>query len=85
MNSTMEALYNGVPLVVLPQMAEQKLTAQEVVDLGLGVTLKKSTKSNATELRQAVETIQQDPKYRQQTRQLQQLMLEAGGYQQAAT
>lgn len=85
MNSTMEALYNGVPLVVLPQMAEQKLTAQEVVDLGLGVTLKKSTKSNATELRQAVETIQQDPKYRQQTRQLQQLMLEAGGYRQAAT
>ena len=83
MNSTMEALYNGVPLVVLPQMAEQKLTAEQVANSGLGVMLKTSTKSGAEELRQAVEAVQQDPTYRQKTRQMQQLMLEAGGYQRA--
>ena len=84
MNSTMEALYNGVSLVVLPQMAEQKLTAQQVANLGLGITLEKSTKSSAMELSQAVETVQQDPTYRQQSRKMRQLMLEAGGYQRAA-
>lgn len=66
-------------------MGEQKLTALQVVDLDLGVTLRKSTKSSAIELRQAVETVQQEPKYRQQTHQMQQRMLEAGGYRQAAT
>ncbi len=85
MNSTMEALYNGVPLIVLPQMGEQKITARQVSALGLGITLQKSTKSGSMELRQAVETIQQTPTYRQQTHHMRQLMLEAGGYQQAAT
>ena len=36
MNSTMEALSLGVPLVVIPQMEEQELTAQQVDALGLG-------------------------------------------------
>lgn len=36
MNSTMEALASGVPLVAVPQMPEQQMNAQQVEDLGLG-------------------------------------------------
>lgn len=36
MNSTMESLYSGVPIVAVPQMPEQAMNAQQVVDLGLG-------------------------------------------------
>jgi MGT family glycosyltransferase len=36
MNSTMEALAFGVPMVVIPQMEEQALTARRVAELGLG-------------------------------------------------
>jgi MGT family glycosyltransferase len=36
MNSTMEALYFGVPLVAVPQQPEQIATARRVAELGLG-------------------------------------------------
>lgn len=36
MGSTMEALYYGVPLLALPQMPEQAVNADRVVELGLG-------------------------------------------------
>ncbi|MGI5507250.1 macrolide family glycosyltransferase [Lentzea sp. CA-135723] len=36
MNSTMEALHAGVPLVVVPQTPEQAANADRVVELGLG-------------------------------------------------
>lgn len=39
MNSTMEALYYGVPLLTLPQMPEQAVNADRVVALGLGQQL----------------------------------------------
>ncbi|GAP55121.1 uncharacterized UDP-glucosyltransferase YjiC [Arthrobacter sp. Hiyo6] len=36
MNSTMEALYFGVPLVAFPQQPEQEATARRIEELGLG-------------------------------------------------
>jgi demethyllactenocin mycarosyltransferase len=39
MASTMESLAHGVPLVVVPQMAEQRANADRVVELGLGVRI----------------------------------------------
>ena len=39
MNSTHEGLYNGVPLVVIPQSADQPVIAKQVESLGAGVTL----------------------------------------------
>ena len=39
MNSVMEALYFGTPVVALPHMPEQRITAARLAELGLGVDL----------------------------------------------
>ena len=41
-NSVMEALYYGVPLVVIPQVPQQIITANRVAELGLGVAIEKN-------------------------------------------
>jgi len=41
MNSTMESLAHGVPLVVIPQIEEQAITAARVAAMQLGVSLKR--------------------------------------------
>ncbi|WP_197523109.1 macrolide family glycosyltransferase [Actinokineospora pegani] len=39
MNSVLESLYHGVPMVVVPQMNEQRANALRVAELGLGAHL----------------------------------------------
>ncbi|NOU94403.1 glycosyl transferase family 1 [Paenibacillus sp. LMG 31456] len=39
MNSTSEGLYYGVPLIVLPQSADQPLVARRVAEMGAGIHL----------------------------------------------
>ena len=55
MNSVMEALHYGVPMVALPQMVEQRTTARRVADLGLGLLLEPATVT-ATTLARALRT-----------------------------
>jgi len=59
MGTTMEALSFGVPLVIIPQMPEQALTARRVAELGLGVMM---TRDEATSesLMAAVERVASD-------------------------
>lgn len=59
MNSTMEAMNAGVPLVVIPQMYEQELTAKRVDDLGLGVYLPKE-EVTVSRLQEAVQAVAGD-------------------------
>jgi MGT family glycosyltransferase len=42
MNSTMEALYSGVPMLLIPQMTDEDLIAGQVEKLGVGKMLKKA-------------------------------------------
>ena len=60
MNSVSEALYHGVPLVMLPKTTEQKGVAARVRQLGAGIYLKKETPH---EIRSAIETILKDASY----------------------
>lgn len=58
MNSTMESLYYGVPLVAFPQMPEQEANARRCVDLGLARLA--PPESTAEELRKTVDDVAAD-------------------------
>lgn len=60
MNSVQESLYFGIPMLVIPQMQEQRITASRVEELGLGKAIMDRTLVNATSLRNAVATITSD-------------------------
>jgi UDP:flavonoid glycosyltransferase YjiC (YdhE family) len=64
MNSVMESLYHGVPLVAVPQIPEQRAVAARAAELGLGVMLDAPTPDDlraavaaATAHRPAVEAL----------------------------
>lgn len=78
MNSTMEALSYGVPLIVIPQMLEQEFTARRVEELGLGIALNPKN-INAQVLRDAVNTVAHHPDIRIHVRQMQHTIANAGG------
>jgi MGT family glycosyltransferase len=83
MNSVMEAIYYGVPVVVVPQQPEQAMTAARVAELGLGVALEPG-QITAGALRDAVTTISGDAGYRSRIVHMQQAARDAGGYLRAA-
>lgn len=83
MNSVMESLYYGVPMVALPQMGDQPMTAQRIAEMGLGIALDKEA-VNVTTLREAVERVASEPAFRERVQHMKQIIREAGGYQHAA-
>ena len=62
MNSASESLYFGVPLVMLPQTAEQGGVAARVSQLGAGLMLKKT---DAASILSAVRDVLSDPSFKQ--------------------
>jgi ABC-2 type transport system ATP-binding protein len=82
MNSVMESLSFGVPLVVVPQILEQKVTARRVQELGLGLALDTATVA-AEHLRAAVAQVAHDPTFRTGAQAMRQMIQEAGGYHRA--
>ncbi|HEX8437767.1 macrolide family glycosyltransferase [Archangium sp.] len=82
-NSLMESFSYGVPVVVIPQMAEQPLNAHRVAELGLGLALDKQTVT-VEQLQQAVARVAQEPEFRAKVRTLQQGVRASGGYRRAA-
>jgi MGT family glycosyltransferase len=64
MNSIMEALAAGVPLITLPQVPEQALNARRVVELGLGAMLDDDTLTPAS-IAEAVGKISSDESVRE--------------------
>lgn len=67
MNSVSEALYHGVPLVMLPKTKEQEAVAARTEQLGAGLHLAKSTPDD---IRRAVEQVLSEPRYREHARQI---------------
>jgi MGT family glycosyltransferase len=63
MNSVMESLYHGVPMVVVPQMNEQRANALRVAELGLGVHLDREG-VDAQTLAETVSTVAEDTSVR---------------------
>lgn len=82
MNSTSEGLYYGVPLIVLPQSADQPVIARRVAELGAGIQLKQEGLT-AGELREAAERVLGDPSIRMACGEIGDSFRDAGGYRQA--
>lgn len=83
MGSTMEALAHGVPMVVVPQMIEQRVTAERVAELGLGVWLDPADVTPRA-LADAVSTVLSDPSYRAACARMREVVRGAGGARAAA-
>ncbi|MBO9731486.1 MAG: hypothetical protein J7623_22790 [Chitinophaga sp.] len=79
LNSTMESLYYGVPLVVLPSIKEQVTTAERVRDLHLGLIPDRANLTAAT-LREAATTVLQSESIRQAVYHMKDTIHSAGGY-----
>jgi MGT family glycosyltransferase len=82
MNSTMESLYYGVPLVAVPQTPEQMVTARRIAEMGLGAMLEKEA-ITSTMLRETVERVAHDQALDERVQHMKQFTREAGGYQRA--
>ena len=82
MNSVMEGLSYGVPLVVVPQSGEQMLSAQRVEQLGAGLAIHPRD-INAFTLKQAVDQIHSHSSYCKSAHSIQEDIQRAGGYQAA--
>jgi MGT family glycosyltransferase len=78
MNSTMESLSFGVPLVVVPQMEEQAMTARRVQELGLGLALDMETLTAET-LRASVEQVAHASTFRAHVQEMQHEIHQSGG------
>ncbi len=83
MNSTMESLYYGVPMIAVPQIPEQMMTARHIQERGLGIALDKNTVT-AEQLRTTVKQVMTDPTYRTRAQTMQRYTRAAGGYKRAA-
>ncbi len=83
MNSVNEALYYGVPLVVVPQAADQLIVARRVAHLGAGVLLPQDRRTPSG-LRSSAARVLADPRYRTAALRVGQTLRAAGGATQAA-
>jgi MGT family glycosyltransferase len=83
MNSIMESMHFGTPVVAIPHMPEQKIIADRLVSLGLGTRLDEADLS-ATLLREAVDRVAADAPTKARVAALQTELHTANGPTQAA-
>lgn len=82
-NTVCESLAHGVPLVVAPIRDDQPVVARQVVDAGAGIRVLFG-RVGATELRNAITTVLDNPSYRAAARRVQESFATAGGATAAA-
>ncbi|MCM3340644.1 glycosyl transferase family 1 [Paenibacillus sp. MER TA 81-3] len=82
MNSAHEGLYYGVPLLVIPQSADQPIIAEQVSKVGAGITLRMQGVT-VQQLREAADHVLSDSSYKKAAACMQQSFQESGGYVQA--
>ena len=81
-NGVHEALYYGVPLIVIPQCCDQLDWAVRVEHSGVGVQLKLHQMTSQT-IKESIETIESG-KYHEKAQKMSQIMKRAGGVDKAA-
>jgi MGT family glycosyltransferase len=83
MNSAHEGLYYGVPLIVIPQSADQPIIAGQVARIGAGVQLHMQSLT-ADQLREAAEQVLTNASFKKAVADIQASFQSSGGYRQAA-
>ncbi|WP_200207931.1 macrolide family glycosyltransferase [Micromonospora coerulea] len=82
-NSVNEALYAGVPMLVVPQGADQPLVASRVVELDAGLSIR-TEDINVEVVRALAQRLLDEPRFRAGASTLQVAQRQAGGYPRAA-
>jgi len=82
MNSAHEGLYCGVPLIVIPQSADQPIIAEQVTKIGAGMKLQMQGLT-ATQLREAADHVLNLPSFKQAAASVGESFRKSGGYQHA--
>ncbi|KFN03730.1 glycosyl transferase [Bacillus clarus] len=82
MNSSSEALYYGVPLVVIPVTGDQPLVAKRVAEVGAGIRLNRKEITSEL-LREAVKKVMDDVTFKENSHKVGESLRDAGGYKKA--
>lgn len=79
MNSANESMYYGVPVIGVPQRADQPIVAKRMRELGLGEVIDKKHVTTAN-LKETASKILNDSTYKANMDKMRQEMLSSGGY-----
>ena len=79
MGGTGEAIYYGVPMIAIPQMDEQAITAGQIEKNGLGLAFLDKQAITGEKLRAAIVTLLEEPSYRETARAFSEDMRALGG------
>lgn len=82
MNSTNEGLYYGVPLIVIPQSADQPIIAGQVANIGAGIKLQMQSLT-ANQLREAADHVLSLSSFGKAVATIRESFRKSGGYQKA--
>ncbi|HFK1465315.1 macrolide family glycosyltransferase [Bacillus sp. YAF12_1] len=82
MNSSSEALYYGVPLVVIPVTGDQPFVAKRLTKVGAGIRLNRNELTSEL-LRETVKKVMDDVTFKENSRKVGESLRNAGGYQRA--
>lgn len=82
MNSTNEGLYYGVPLIVIPQSADQPIIAQQVANIGAGIKLQMQNLT-ANQLRESADHVLNHQSFHKAVVNIKESFQKSGGYHQA--
>ena len=86
MNSVQEAIYYGMPMVVVPQQTEQMLNGRRVQALGAGLVISDVPpygRIRIDDLRKAVNRVRSDLSFKQKVDEHRAYSISAGGYRRA--
>lgn len=79
MGGTGEAIYYGVPMIAIPQMEEQAITAGQIVKNGLGFAFLDKKQITSEALREAIVKLLEEPTYRNTVKEFSDDMKSLGG------
>ncbi|MEU6203574.1 macrolide family glycosyltransferase [Micromonospora musae] len=82
-NSVNEAMYAGVPMLVVPQGADQTLVASRITELGAGLSIR-TEEVGVEVVRALAQRLLDEPRFRAAANTLREAQRQAGGYRRAA-